>query len=311
MNEKVPNPQLQFLAEMDEDRDLDDELLTELNGNNEPTGEEEAVSNSDSEAAEADKLDSAELDAVTGAVGTLDADAAPVVDPNAAPAVVPEPAPVVAEAPAPAPAVVEQPQAVQQPAPVEAPAQPSDADITKVWNDWRGETETLLAQHHYRLTEEEMALMDTSPQEVIPKMMSKVYLDAVSASLTQFLTYLPRMVRQVNEQDKVNQEAEDSFFGRWEQLKPHKEAVMKIGQVYRQMNPAASAEQFINEVGAAAMVSLRLDPTGSKPAATPAAPAAFVPAAQTPQGGVAAPKKPINPYTALNEEFDRWDEELE
>lgn len=305
MVDKASNPQVDFLQDEDDDLDLD--IL----------GEEQAAEESDasdSSSSEAEALDSAELDKVTGPIGTPDADAAPVVETPATPAPASEPAPVVAESPAPVVVQeVQQQPAAPTPAPSPAPASPSAADITKVYTDWRTETEDLLAKHHYKLSEEDMAQIDAAPQEVLPRMMARVYMDAVSAAITQVLNYLPQTMRQVNEQERINSESENSFFGKWPALKEHKDSVLKIGQVYRQMNPQASAEQFINEVGAAAMVSLRLDPSGvvQQPVATPAPSAPFAPAAQTPQGGIAAPQKPVNMFTKLNEEFDSYDEEIE
>lgn len=309
MADAIKNPQVSFLDEMDEDNDLDD-FEAAVAGSATPAEEN---ADPDSAPQPEDAVESAELDAVTGPLGTPDAgtpeaDAAALAAAAQAAPAVPEPVPAQAELPLAAPEVVA-PAAPSQPAPVEA-APPAE-DITKVYTDWRVQTEDLLAQHHYKLNEEEMALLDTNPQEVIPKIAAKVYLDAVSAAITQVTNYLPRMVRSVIEQDAVNTESENQFFSAWPALKGHKESVLKIGQVYRQMNPQASAEQFVNEVGAAAMVSLRLDPQGARAPATPAAPAAFVPAAQTPQGGVAAPKGKVNPFTALNAEFDNFEEEID
>jgi len=157
-----------------------------------------------------------------------------------------------------------------------------------------------------------MARLDTEPQAVIAEKMSQVYLDAVSAAISQVVQYLPRMVRQVNEQDAANSQSENAFFERWPDLKQHKDAVIKIGQVYRQMNPSAAADQFINEVGAAAMVSLRLDP--SKGQAQQPAPAAsqapFVPAAQTPQGGTPRAQPSTNIFTQLDAEFNAIEEDI-
>lgn len=301
--------QLDFLQDMDEDLDLDD--IPEMNASNtESESSEPLADDSNNEAA---ALDAAELDKVTGALGTPDADSAPVVDPAVAPQPVAEtppvasPEPVAAVAAAPVPAVVE-----SQAQPTPTPAASPD-DITKVYSDWRSETEDLLAKHHYKLSEEDMIQIDSNPQEALPRMMARVYMDAVSAAITQVLTYLPQTMRQVTEQERINNESESAFFSKWPALKEKKEAVLSIGQVYRQMNPRATAEQFINEVGAAAMMSLRLDPSqGTQPAAPIAAsPQPFVPAAQTPQGGILANQKPVNQFTALNEEFDRWEEELD
>lgn len=224
-----------------------------------------------------------------------------------------EPAPAVTEPPAAVEPVAEVPPPGQeapvaaqeeQPAPVPAsePAPPPE-EMVQVFNDWREKTENLLADHHYNLSQEQIDEFNAEPQRMIPKLMAKVYLDAVSAAIGQLTTHMPRLVRLVNEQDRANNEKEDMFFSQWPDLKQHRETVLKIGQAYRTQNPTASVEDFVTQVGAMAMVSLKLDPTRHMPTA-PAAAQPFVPASQTPQGGTPRPVQTTNVFSQLAEEFE-------
>lgn len=198
----------------------------------------------------------------------------------------------------------------------EAPAAQTTEQIQEKFKEWRGQSEDLLAKHHYALTPEQKTEMEANPAEFIPKMMSRVYLDAVTATLTQVTQFLPRMVEHINRQAVTTGKAENSFYERWPKLKDHGDMVIRVGQVYRSLNPMASAEDFINEVGAQTMVALRLSPeeiqaaiTGgkaAKPAATAAAP--FRPATSTPSGGI-APAVQKNPFDALADEFEEEVEE--
>lgn len=188
------------------------------------------------------------------------------------------------------------------PAPAEETPTPSAEEIGDVFKNWRSTTEDLLANHHYNLSQEEVEELELEPARFIPKFAARVYLDAVSAAIGQITTHMPAIVRAVNEQERANSETENAFFERWPKLKEHMPQVLQIGQTFRNQNPKASMEDFITNVGAMAMVSLRLDPSA------PVAPAAqqaqgFVPAAQTPVGGTPKKLAESNPFTRLDEEF--------
>lgn len=144
----------------------------------------------------------------------------------------------------------------------ETPKTLTDEEAAELFGDWRATTETLLAEHVYKLTEEDVAQLNENPAAYIPKAMARVYLDTISASFQQFVNYLPRMVYQVLDAREKNVGQESTFFGAWPKLNTDagKETVRRLGMAYRQANPSASTEQWINEVGAQAMVALRLVP---------------------------------------------------
>lgn len=187
--------------------------------------------------------------------------------------------------------------------------------VQEQYGAWRKQTEDALAKSHYALSQEQADELDINPAEFIAKAMSRVYLDAVTATLTQTMQFLPQMIQGIQTQEKASNANEDVFFGRWPKLKEHQATVLRVGQVYRQLNPQASMEQFINEVGAQTMVALRISPdeaAGVQPAPVGngraarngvlAAPGGFKPATSTPGGALPVQQK--NPFELLNEEFE-------
>lgn len=195
----------------------------------------------------------------------------------------------------------------------ETSKQLSDEEAAQLFSDWRGTTEKLLAEHHYRLSEQDVADFNENPAAFIPRYAARVYIDSISAAFQQFTTYLPRMVFQVLEQKKIVDENEAKFYGAWPDLNPHRDAVSRLGKAYRQSNPTASVEQFIQEVGAQAMVALRLVPKGAngdatkKQEETPV----FKPASVSQPATPPAQKKPSNPFEAMSEEFSGFEEEID
>lgn len=206
-----------------------------------------------------------------------------------------------------------QPELPAETPPVETSPDPSASSsdqLVETYNAWRKESEALLAEHHYKLPHELAEELELDPVKAIPKLMSKVYLDAVSAAIGQVTTHLPRMVRLVNEQEQANQESENAFFTAWPDLKAHKDDVIKIGQAYRAQNPHASAEDFINNVGAMTMVALKKPIPGHTSNLQSVSSPAFVPAAQTPVGGIPPKAKSTNIFSQLDNEMFEEDADL-
>jgi hypothetical protein len=113
------------------------------------------------------------------------------------------------------------------------------------------------------------------------------------------------------ERQKVYKRSEEEFFSKWPKLngdaaRPHVERLMAA---YVQMNPGATREQIMNDVGLMAMTQLRipLDIPGSPSPTAPAQPpAAFVPPAPpAAPGGAPAVLPAIKPSA-----WDKVDQEL-
>jgi hypothetical protein len=98
---------------------------------------------------------------------------------------------------------------------------------------------------------------------------------------------LPNLVEGVLRAKEANEASENAFFEAYPQLdknnREHTDLLLRLGHQYRAVNPQASQEAFINEVGAMAMVSLKINPQPTTPQ-PPAEPTTepHVPPAQAP-----------------------------
>lgn len=212
--------------------------------------------------------------------------------------------------------IVTPPVQVQPPVqPIEQPTgeqPPTPEQITEYYRTWRGNTEKVLAETHYKLSQEQVDELDADPVAALPKFMAKVYLDAVTATLAQMNAHLPRMVGQINAASKDSEKREMKFYEKWPSLntEENQKVVLRLGSAYKTSNPTATVEQFIDEVGAQAMVTLRLpmpmQANGNGNVPPPAKP--FKPAASTPPSTGASPP-PKNAFEAFNDTFDEDIEE--
>lgn len=193
----------------------------------------------------------------------------------------------------------------------------TDEQAAELFTNWRGETQKLLAEHVYRLTDEDVAELNENPAAYIPKVAARVYLDCISASFQQFVTYLPRMVHQVLEAREGINEQETKFYSAWPQLAAHKDKVLRMGASYRKENPTASMEDFINEVGAQAMVALRLSPEKANGKAAEekqeqqAGKKGFKPAIDGSASETPPKNRSQNPFDQMSQEWGLHGEELD
>ncbi len=208
---------------------------------------------------------------------------------------------------APAPAA-EEPQtpagepAVEEPAaPALTPEQQQEARVK-----WRSDTVEALAVGQYALTEEQADEYETSPGTLIPKLMSRVYLDAVENAAAAVMQLLPQAIAQVTQQTSQSDGLQDKFFDQWKQLnvEEHGSVLGKIGTTYRQNNPQATPDEFIRDVGAMTMVALKIPfeeaaPPVEEPSQTPAHKPLGPGGAPAPANAVGAD----NPYTKIADEY--------
>jgi glucan-binding YG repeat protein len=67
---------------------------------------------------------------------------------------------------------------------VKQPEALTEEEAGKLYGEWRSTTEALIAEHHYRLTEKDVAEFNENPAVFIPKAMSRVYMDSISAAFS-------------------------------------------------------------------------------------------------------------------------------
>ena len=217
-------------------------------------------------------------------------------------------APVEEQAETPAPA-----ERVQEPAAEEAPAEKSQpAPTTPQLSPEEIQRQTQEARtaamaeltKRYALSEDQRDQILTDPDKLLPEMMGRVYMDVYDGVLRAMGNILPQQFRQMSQAEVVRKEAEDAFFGAHPTLRGHENDIMRIGQVYNQLNPQATREQWIREVGTQAKVMLRL-PLDGQPLEQQSEP----PAARTePPPKPAAPGAPGSRSSAASKPKGMWDE---
>lgn len=222
-----------------------------------------------------------------------------------------EPSPAAEVKPAIEEPTTEEPKQAVTETPPEAP--PVVKELTAVeleerYGKWRGDTEDVLAEK-YSLTEEMAEELEVDASKAIPRLMAKVYVDAVSATVGHIVANMPQLLETALAGRERNTSAETEFFAVWPQLvgSEHSEILSRFGVSYRTLHPGASKAEFIRDVGAQAMVALRIPVEAKAPVAEEIAPAPFVPAAASAPAGLK--RTPANPFTALSDSFD--DEELD
>lgn len=262
-----------------------------------------------------------DLDFLTELEGELDEDLPeePAPEPEPTPAAEPTPEELKAPEGEPAPKVEVEPPTAAEPtqpptepiveptAPTEPALQLTQEQLAKHYVQWRAQSEELLATQHYAIDEKQLDAFNEDPTKFISGLSAKVYMDSVTAAIGHVMNVLPQAVEvalQVRDLTKTN---EDAFYTMWPQLKraEHHDTVVRLGMAYRQIAPNAPAETFFRDVGAQALIALKIpmEATSEVPLAAPVAP--FQPAVAIPPTG--GPVNEKNPFTQLANEFEEED----
>lgn len=168
---------------------------------------------------------------------------------------------------------------------------------------WRERTQTELA-NLYSFTDEEAEAFTEDPVKALPTLVAKAHLNVFESLIQSLGAQLPNAVQEVVLRMEAGKTSEEAFYSMWPKLKSpeHQDTVFRMTQAYRRANPAASLEQAIREVGAAAMVALRIPFEESvKPVA---------PVALPPHQPMAATPARVAPRATSNNEFEQISEEL-
>lgn len=214
---------------------------------------------------------------------------APVTAPVETPAAQPEP-------------VVQQPQV----APQVEPPKPFDM-------------EAYVAEHLPRLeklytfSEEEAAQIQTEPELVMPKLAARLHMRIVQDALSGISAVLPQIIQQQQAAVEAERSSWDNFYSVNGDIrgKVTQDQILSVAGMYKQINPAATPEQVIREVGRIIRTSLGMaDPQAAPAAVAPTnsptpvqQPAPFVPARGS---GLGSQVKSNNPWAHLAEELDEF-----
>lgn len=190
------------------------------------------------------------------------------------------------------------------PAPPSPQPGPSNEELQQQRESYRAELVKA-----YTLTPEQADQALTQPEEVLPALAAEIQLRTSEAITRGLLQVLPQIVQQVVKTQELTAKGEDEFFSRFADLKDDagRQAVLALGQAFRQLNPNATKEEFIAKVGLAARVALGRQADGGAPnPPTPGPGLAPPPPPAAPGGGsqsIAPSSGPVNKFTKLFEEL--------
>lgn len=162
------------------------------------------------------------------------------------------------------------------------------------------ESEALLAKEVYQMTEEQAQAFEDNPQAELPKLAARLHMQVLQASVLRVAQLLPELVSNIQQQQSAAQTTEQKFYEAWPDLAESREVVQRIGSVYAQMNPNATVEDFIKDVGAQAMVATgKLDALQQPQKEQPAQKEPHKPAAALGKGSSRAETKPRGEFAIL------------
>lgn len=160
----------------------------------------------------------------------------------------------------------------------------------------------------YSLDEETIAEFETNPGAVLPKLAARIALDTVQTVVATVQQQMPGMLQQYQTRSTAERQFTEKFFDSWPDLKDASAlpTVRRVGELYRRQNPNASPDEYIREVGAMAMVSLRRQPKEQ-----PSAPQIPGPEAVPGRGSPAASRPAAQNASSLEQTFAQFDEEFD
>lgn len=171
-----------------------------------------------------------------------------------------------------------------------------------------------LAEQKFALSKEEKDALEVDAVAAIPKLLARVYFDAVTASLNNLATHVPRMVQSVTSELNTTNAAENTFFSKFPGIDrnnaEHQRTVNMAANIFRQNNPNASLEQAVDAVGKMASVLLNIQAPSNgangQPRAARSAPRPFAPASGNARTIAAQPANApkANPFDGLGVDFD-------
>lgn len=146
----------------------------------------------------------------------------------------------------------------------------------------------------------------SDPRTVMSKLLAQAHLSAVEQSVTLMQHNAPQVVSQLVRQQAAYEREGQAFFNRWPKLAGHVDQVNKIAMSWRQQNPQASSQDFMENVGPLAHALLRI-PVEDEAQPQPAPAESTAPPPPPPRAGVQPRRSPkpsnLNPFEQLAEEM--------
>ena len=121
-------------------------------------------------------------------------------------------------------------------------------------------------KQHFQLTEEQSDAMLVDPNAAMPEIFAGMYLNMYESLMKGVQDMMPEMISTTNTLRSEAEEAANKFYESWPQLKDKSEyndTVVKLGNSYRKMYPEASVEEYVQNVGAQAIIALKIPIDGT------------------------------------------------
>jgi hypothetical protein len=162
----------------------------------------------------------------------------------------------------PEPPVEPEPEPEQQPTEPVAEQQPqyTDTQINEMWH----QREAALLDAYQMSAEEGEALL-TNAEEVVPRLAAKIQVATEKAVWTHLNTVLPQMIGQVQATQAQAAARDDAFYNNFPALRERvsrdvgaRNVVENMRNLFQQHNPQMAQDELDAQVGAAAMVALKV-----------------------------------------------------
>lgn len=219
----------------------------------------------------------------------------------------------------PKPAATPQPsQEAQRPQAAQSPVRPGTGQLLERLTQNREAILGELASSRFniKLSDAETKALETDAVAALPQILSRVaanlYYEAALASLNQIHNLVPHLTQSLMETNRAQISAESAFYSRWPTLSQsdpaHLKAVQYFANTYRQMNPRATQQEAIEQVGKAASAFLGIQMPQRGAGASPSRQAAGRPFAPAQRGGIAPGRGAANgatdPFLGMGMNFD-------
>jgi len=157
----------------------------------------------------------------------------------------------------------------------EAAQEPTEETPQMTPQEWQASLERQVRPAYEQIVKGlEGELLDDDVRGALTEVATAIHVNLLTQVAQHFTPAVAAAMQEVN----TASQAEQAFYDKWPQLRDEKytETVLRIATAYKQANPSVPTEQAIEEIGAAAMLALRIQPENQgaeeTPAPEPAAP---------------------------------------
>lgn len=125
------------------------------------------------------------------------------------------------------------------------------------------------ARTMFALSPEEITGLEENAVAVIPKLLARTYFQAQRSMLTTLQRALPAMLGNHLTQKQKHDTNENTFYDKWKDSgidrAQHGALVTRLAAMYRQMNPKATFDQMVSDLGPMVVMAAKIQPPAPAP----------------------------------------------